>query len=238
MRIPPGWDLPPGIAMRLGENAGRQRAIIEEEHLLLVLHKLPEPGSSVREGVYFWRLPTGEWRASTGVVGLTALRGHIENYAKAVAHYETLYQNASNAAEYFEVLEGIAPLHRASSNLHTALQKARDTLPLVHELISFSDDASDVERGAELLQIDAKYALDFHIARQNEEQARLAHEAAQAGNRLNVIAAIFLPFTAITSLFGMNLPSGLSETTASFWLVLGFASFFSLMLGIILGRKR
>lgn len=238
MRIPPGWDLPVAIAARLGEHAGRQRAIIEEEHLLLILHKLPQPNSSVREGVYFWRLPTGEWRASTGMVGLIALRGHVESYAKEVAKYEALYHKAQNASEYFAVLEGIAPLHRASANMSVTLQKARETLPSVHELISLRDEASDIERVAELMQIEAKYALDFHIARQSEEQARLAHQAAQSGNRLNIIAAIFLPFTAITSLFGMNVPNGFEGIyPAPFWIILLCASFFSLMLGILLGRK-
>ena len=68
------------------------------------------------------------------------------------------------------------------------------------------------------------------MAREAEEQAKLSKEAVCASHRLNILAALFFPLTAIASLFGMNLAHGLSEhSPAMFWLVfvagtgLGFA---------------
>ena len=148
-------------------------------------------------------------------------------------------ESAVTASDYFAVLEGIAPLDRATSNLAATLQSAREAFPEAHELISLRDEASDVERAAELLQKGAKNALDFHIARQNEEQSRLAFEAARAGNRLNVIAAIFLPLTAITGVFGMNLPSGLENSPpALFWTVFALATAFGLILSALVSRSK
>jgi hypothetical protein len=239
MSIPSGWDLPAGIASRLGQSVGRQRILVDDDHLLLVLHRLPRSGTAVREGVYFWRLPGGEWRASMGGVGLTALRGHVSTYAGAIAELEARHETATNASEYFAVLEGIAPLDRATSNLAATLQAAREAFPEAHELISLRDETSDIERAAELLQKGAKNALDFHIARQNEEQSRLAFEAARSGNRLNVIAAVFLPLTAITGVFGMNLPSGLENAPpALFWAIFALSTAFGLALGALLSRSK
>ena len=238
MKIPIGWDLPVSIASRLGQSVGKQRAIIADEHLLLVLHALPQVGSSAREGVYFWRLPTGEWRASSGVVGLTALRGHVENYARAIAEWETRAASAGSARDYFEVLEAIAPLSRATSNLSATLQVARENFPDVHDLISLRDEAADAERSAELLQIDTKNALEFHIARQNEAQARFALDAARAAHRLNIIAAVTLPLTAITGVFGMTLRSGLEGSSpALFWAIFAGGAIFGGLLGVLVSRK-
>ncbi|RYG58974.1 hypothetical protein EON80_26265, partial [bacterium] len=152
MKIPPGWDLPVAFASRLGQSAGLQRAMVADGQLLLILHKLPQAGVTAREGVAFWRLDTGEWRASTGAIGLTALRAHLDSYAKAVAELETKFDKAVLAADYFVILENIAPLARAASNLYAALQSARESLPDVHELILLRDDSSDIVRAAELLQ--------------------------------------------------------------------------------------
>ena len=51
---------------------------------------------------------------------------------------------------------------------------------------------------------------------------------AQAGHRLNLLAALALPLMAVASVFGMNLPSGLEGGgTAAFWVIVGA----SLLLG-------
>ncbi|HEX9996832.1 MAG TPA: CorA family divalent cation transporter [Abditibacterium sp.] len=177
-------------------------------------------------------------RASTGTVGLTALRGHVETYGRAIAEWETRASNAASARDYFEVLEAIAPLSRATSNLSATLQVARENFPDVHELITLRDEAADLERSAELLQIDAKNALEFHIARQNEAQARFALDAARAGHRLNIIAAITLPLTAVTGVFGMTLPSGLENASpALFWGIFAGGAIFGGLLGVLVSRK-
>jgi len=55
----------------------------------------------------------------------------------------------------------------------------------------------------------------------SEEETRLSMESIRVANRLNTLATIFLPFTAVTGLFGMNLRSGFEDSpTWAFWVVL------------------
>jgi Mg2+ and Co2+ transporter CorA len=231
MQIPPGWELPESIRVRLGERSGKQRAMIEEGHLLLILHKLPEHDSPDREGVFFWRTPEGEWRYSGGGNGLPALKEHIARYDERADKLEQAYESSQNATGLFRVLESAVPLHRAAKNMHAALQAAREGLPEATEIINLRDAAADVDRATELLEIDAKNALDYRIARQSEEQASLSYEMTKAGHRLNFLAAIFLPLTAVASVFGMGLPNGLENSpTWVFWSVFAFG----VLLGIVL----
>ena len=75
MIIPPTWSMPEAIRLRLGQTTyGRQRAIFEQGHLLLVLHKPPGPDDRTRDGVLFWRNPTGDWQAHRGGTGAGALK--------------------------------------------------------------------------------------------------------------------------------------------------------------------
>jgi hypothetical protein len=111
------------------------------------------------------------------------------------------------------------------------LQAARESLPEVREIISLRDLAGDIERAAELLHADVKNALDFRVAEQAEQQAQSAHEVSEAGHRLNLLAALFLPVSIIGGAFGTSLRSGLENApTWLFWAVL----FGSLLFGIFL----
>ena len=239
MPIPPGWELPDEIKARLGEKAGRQRSMVADDHLLLVLHKVPEAGQLEREGVYFWRSPSGDWRFSGGGPGLFVLRQHLEAYGAAVQELERHYDTASGASDYFRILEAVVPLHRAARNQHTALQTARESLPDVRELITLRDEAGDIERASELIATDAKNALDYSLAKQAEEQSRLSDELTRVAHRMNLLAALFLPLTAVTSVFGMNLPSGLEKASRSlFWSIIVFGVLLgAAFLGVIVGRR-
>ncbi len=221
MNFPDGWQLPDAIGSHLGEGSGRQRALVEEGHLLLVLHKPPGPEGAKREGIFFWRVPNGEWKCSDGSDGLTALRTHLKNYLALLEQLDVNYEKAQTAHDYFEILESAVPMHRAAKNQLAALQTARVALPDAPELITMRDLAGDVERAADLLHTDAKNALDYRIARQAEEQARLGHELSEAGHRLNVLAAFFLPLSVIAGAFGSSLNSGLEDAPPIlFWALL------------------
>jgi Mg2+ and Co2+ transporter CorA len=78
-------------------------------------------------------------------------------------------------------------------------------------ILSVRDSAGGIERRAELVLQDAQFGLNYSIAKRGEEQSDLSHKLAQQGRRLNLITALFLPVTAITSIFGMNLVSGLEH---------------------------
>jgi Mg2+ and Co2+ transporter CorA len=138
------------------------------------------------------------------------------------------YQQAQNADDYFQLLEDITPLLKATTSLHATLQSAREAISGDRDLIDLRDWAEEIERNLTLLNTNTKNALDFKIAKQGEEQAILGQKSLKAGDRLNTLAAIFFPLTAISSVFGMNLPNGLENNSMYlFWLVF--------LLGIALG---
>jgi hypothetical protein len=222
MIIPPTWNLPEPIQARLGQTSyGRQRAIVEEGHLLLVLHKAPGPDDSGREGVLFWRNPEGEWQFSRGGPGISGLKRHVQSYAEIEAKLTEAYEQAIEVTALFDVMESLTPLLRAARNMRQALQAAREAVRSDRSLIEIRDLGDEVERNLELLAEDVRNAIQHRMARDSEAQARASHEALRASHRLNVLAALFFPLTAITSLFGMNLSRGMDESIPGlFWLVL------------------
>jgi hypothetical protein len=240
MIMTPTWNLPEAIRTRLGQTTvGRQRAIVEEGHLLLVLHKPPGPDDRLREGALFWRNPAGEWHFNHGGAGPAALKRHVQSYVEAEGKLTRDYEEAADTTALFDLLAALAPLARAARGMHRALQSAREAIKGDPFLIEMRDLASDVERNFDLLVEDVRNALQYRMAREAEEPGRLSREAVRASHRLNILAAWFFPLTAITSLFGMNFAHGLDDRRPMyFWIVfaiglgLGFA-----MKGWVLGSR-
>jgi hypothetical protein len=221
MIIPANWNLPGAIKRRVSPTTyGRQRAIIEEEQLLLVLHKPPGPDDSAREGVLFWRDLKKEWHTSRGGAGAGALKKLIQDYAQLEGKLTDVYEAAHDAKTLFDVLDQLIPLGRAARNMHLALQAARDGMEDDPFLIEVRDACYDVERNIELLLEDVRNAIQYRTLKEAEEQACLTRETLRASHRLNILIALFLPLTAIGSIFGMNLASGLDNTPNLFWLTL------------------
>lgn len=218
--IPETWAVPERFRQRLGSSAGRQRAMIDAGHLLLVLHELPKPGDVERTARLFWRTPAGEWRA-TGSKGngLKVLQEHLQAYRKRVQELDDEIDGATTAAQLYNVLRNSTPLARAARYMHRALQEAREGVDN-RDIIMLRDIAGDIERTVELLAGDAKNALDYIEAKEAEAQTVLARRATEAQHRLNMVAALFLPITAVGSVLGMNLTNGLEHLgVATFWLV-------------------
>ena len=225
--LPATWKLPETFHARLGEQAGRQRAMLAEGHLLIILHKIPEPGMTEREPLLFWRDPGGNWKTTGSGAGLAELTGHLNHLNGVADRLEEQLLQPANSSNYFDVLQKSGPLLRLARNMHRALQEAREAVPAERNLINARDRAGELERALELLHADAKNGLEYMIARRAEEQAKASQEIARAGHRLNLLIAIFLPITAIASIFGMNLRHGLEEITTPllFWgvLIVGLA---------------
>lgn len=230
MKLPISWTLPDGIKNRFGQKStGKQRAMIADGHLLLVSHKVPQPGARSREGVFFWRKPDGSWNSSSGGTGLQTLSKHIQGYNAAEEKFAQDYEQAQKAEDYFRILEDILPLRRATRNLHDTLQAAREAIPEDRELIDLRDWAYEIERNLDLIYENSKNALDYDLARRAEAQNKLGLASVEASNRLNILAAIFYPLTAISCVFGMNMLNGLENAPIlTFWTV----TFFSILLGI------
>jgi hypothetical protein len=241
MIIPPTWTLPEAIRIRLGQNTyGRQRAIFEEGHLVLVLHRPPGPDDAAREGNLFWRNLAGDWQFSRGGPGPGALKRHVQTYAELESKLTQSYEQAADTSALFDLVEALTPLVRAARNMHAALQTAREAVKGDLFLVEMRDLAYEVTRNFDLLLEDVRNAIQHRMARESEEQAKLSKQALQASHRLNILAALFFPLTAIASLFGMNLAHGFDQSSVIiFWLVsvvsvgLGFV-----MKGWVLGKQR
>jgi hypothetical protein len=203
--LPPSWAVPEAFRRRLGEQVGRQRAMFDEGHLLLVLHDPPGPEDVERGGRIFWRKPDASWVSTTDKSGQEAIDRHLDDYEAAIDKLDAREAAAQTSTEYFEVLHALTPLVRATHNLHETLQEARKFAPDDRRILNYRDRAYALSRQAEILQTDAKVALDYRIARQAEEQSRSSRQMAAAAHRLNLLAAFFFPIATLTAIFGVNL---------------------------------
>lgn len=225
--LPKVWNIPDSIRNRIGRDAGPQRAMLEEGHLLIILHQLPEPDQHERKAALFWRQPDGEWRSNLAGAALATLGEHLNVYDTKLTELEVAENKAQTATEYHAVLERLAPLVRAARGLHRALQQARDLVKSDRNLINFRDMGAALERNAELLLQDAQFGLNFTVAKQAEAQAATSKQMAATAHRLNILAALFLPLTALTSIFGMEIHSTMPDNAFSFALIC--------LLGLLLG---
>ena len=224
--IPKPWQVPPRFRQRVGTHAGKQRAMIEDGHLLLILHDVPTPDDSTRIARLFWRDATGQWKASSGQGnGLASLKRHLEGFQAAVQDLDDKVDKSHNdlvkgADELYDVLRKITPLHRTARHLHKTLQDARDGVDAV-ELISLRDMGVDLERASELVVADAKNALEYTEAKAAAEQTVFAKKSADAQHRLNLLAALFFPVTAVASVLGTEMHTGIEGAGAwLFWLLI------------------
>ena len=224
--IPEPWQVPPRFRQRIGAHAGKQRAMVEDGHLLLILHDVPKAGDPERTARLFWRDAGAQWKASGGQGnGLAALKRHLEGFQAAVHELDEKvdrsHRNLSHGAdELYDVLRTITPLHRTVRHLHKTLQDAREGID-DKDLISMRDLAGDLERATELVVADAKNALEYTEAKAAAEQAVFAKKTVDAQHRLNLLAALFFPVTAVASVLGTEMRTGLEGTGAwLFWLLI------------------
>jgi hypothetical protein len=220
------WQLPAAIEKRLGETSyGRQRAIFEEGHLFIVLHSPPADDAPERECILFLRRPDGSYLCNGRSGGESRLRRLLADYENLFEKFDGLYDRGRTATDFFDIINAVAPLNRATTNLHNALQSARSYVQGDGFLIAMRDEAYEISRNFELLLGDSKLALDYRIAENAEAQASRAKEMASAQHKLNVLAAVTFPLMAIATLMGMNLVHGLeSRPPVLFWGVVAAAA--------------
>lgn len=208
------WVLPPEIEAHLGEEGfGRQRAIFEGGHLLLILNAPPEAGTVQRQTQLFLRKPDGSVLADGRDGGEGELRELMAAYRKRWDECDADYDAADSADDLFHLLARLSPLNRASTNLAAALQAARDHSDDDKFIISMRDEAYEISRAYELLLADAKLSLDYRIAKNAEASAARSEEMAAAQHKLNVLAAVTFPIMALATVLGMNLTNGLEENS-------------------------
>jgi hypothetical protein len=228
--LPPTWKIPKSIRVRVGDTAGRQRVIFEENDLLLVVHKAPEAGDTHRVGRYLWRSAYGVWSASDGGDGPAVLMKHLAEYAAMVAIFDQQEEKANSAQEYFLVIEGLLPLIRSTAHMHQVLQEARKLIPDDRGLINARDQAYELERTVDLLYTNAKNGLDFEIAKRAEEEAIASSTMARSAHRLNVLVGFFFPLATVSSLMGMDM----DNLSPNEWSRMGMIVIAGLLAGLIL----
>jgi hypothetical protein len=229
--IPSRWQVPPAFLQRLGEKSGRQRLMMHEGHLLLVLHKLPKPNAEEREPILFWRNSLGEWQSTDSGSGLGDFKEHVAAFDRAADQLDRLLRSKPTSSGYFEVLQQVTPLLRAAKNLTGVLQQAREAVPADRHVLLARDEAVEIERHLELLHAESLHGLQFMVASQAEEQARQGEQLVASSHRLNLLVALCLPATAFASVLGMNVRHGLeNQDTWVFWVVLGVAVIMGLII--------
>jgi hypothetical protein len=207
--LPADWDVPAKLRARLGTEAGRQRILYEDGHLVLVLHAPPEPEDTERRGRFFWRDPAGNWRVAPKGEGIANLDQHLYEYEAIIERLEQAEDAAREARDYFEILDHVNPLARASRNMYETLQQAREKVSDDRLLIVARDQAYELTRRTDLLHDDGKNGLDFAVAWQAEQQAESSYQMSVATHRLNLLVAFFFPIATLMAVFGANLRHGL-----------------------------
>lgn len=236
--VPVAWELPEDFRRRLGSTVGRQRAMHDEGHLLLVLHLVPEASEDTRRGVLFHRNTSGAWKASNGDHGAVALQNHLDRYTMKLDEFDQLEQQAQQADQYLKLLEGLSPITRAARHQMDALDEARKLLPDERALIDLRDRAYEISRRADLLYDEAKNSMEVAVVRRAEEQASASHQMLVTAHRLNVMVALCFPFATLGAVFGTTLTDNWSwrETVEAFSVFLLVGAATGAILAILISR--
>jgi len=227
--LPKIWDLPLALRIQLSSRGGRQRALTDDQHLVLVLHsyRSSKPSASKRlqpTPVYFWRTPEHEWHFSERGGGFQALESIVQDYEDRVIQLEEANTLATKPEQWFGILDTLTPLLRSARGVSETLLKAYEETNCGQQrelLQKVCDQASETVRIAELLMEDVRRAIQFALVRQQERQSGYIRQQSSAAHRLNVLAAVFLPVATVSSVFGMNLHHGFENwSPITFWAVL------------------
>lgn len=204
LKLPDPYLIEPELREQLSGRPGHQRCVVGDGELLLVVHEVPMPKIPERDALFFWKRNDGMWMQPSGSTGLSELGALMDRYAKAIDVHEEVIDEADTAAEIFAILRHSGPLARSTRNLVQALEQVLVSDHDDQEIRGLRDRAREIERAADLLNIDAKVALDFWRAMQAEKHARSGARLNRIAFRLNLLAGFFLPLVALGGLFGMN----------------------------------
>jgi Mg2+ and Co2+ transporter CorA len=224
--VPDIWDIPKQLRERVGQAVGRQRLMVVDGHALLLLHACPRDRERERRGVTFWRTPDGEWRCAPGKDGFQTLRAHVDEFALELEKLDARVDAAHKASDFFGILRHARPVHRSARNMYAAITQLRDAVPEDKDVLALRDRAYEIERWAETLTGDAENGMEYTVAQHTEEQATMSERILEESHRLNMLAALFMPITALGAMLGMNVTNGLeSLSPVVFWGIVISAAF-------------
>lgn len=235
--VPKTWDLPEALRIRLGDQAGKQRLMDEDGHLLLILHRIPKPeDDELRQPVLFWCAPGGEWRTTASGPGLASLDVYLQEFRDYIHALDDAVEAARTPRQYFDLLRAINPVLRTTRNMLAVMQEARKARPNERKLIVLRDQAVDLERAIDLAANDARTGMEFALAEANESQAQEARAATDEARRLNRLVAFFFPLATLVAVFGMEEPAKVMAFPG-FWAVIGIGLAIGVLIGLT-GRRR
>jgi hypothetical protein len=203
LKLPDHFRIEPELREQLSNRPGHQRCVEGAGELLLVVHEVPQPKVPERKALFFWKRHDSTWMQASGV-GLSDLGALLDRFAAAIDSHEENVDEADTAEEIFGILRHAGPLVRSSRNLVQALEQVLTIDADDHEIRDYRDRAREIERAADLLNADARLALEFWRAERSEEQALAGARLNRIAFRLNLLAGFFLPLVALGGLFGMN----------------------------------
>ena len=219
------WPVSEAITRRIGTASfGAQRAIFEDQQLLLILHAPPQTGKP-RQHEIFLRLPDdaprGVWLYKGRKGGQAAMADLLARYQSAYDRLSDALDEAETSAALFAIIGDSIPLTRAAVNLQKAMEAGRDAAKDDLWLIDQRDKAVELARNFELLLADARLELDYRLAQAAEHQTRATEAVTRAQRKLNTIAALTFPIMALGAAWGMNLHSSWEAVSpVLFWLVI------------------
>lgn len=227
--LPEDWDVDPALRAQLGDEEGNMRSIACSGDLLVLLAEVPVEGDTDRDQViYWWQGDSGRWECSVPGWDEHPLK-LIRAYESALENIECRLETSDRADQVYGILDELVPFTRSGRGLLRAFAEARSAFPEERQLILLRDRAAGIQRLADHLLQDARHALSFIAAKHAEEQA-------DAAQRLNRIVLFFLPLTALSGAFGMNVPNLLESQPHGFYLVVGAALFIGAVLVLVFGR--
>lgn len=138
------------------------------------------------------------------------------------------YESAVETGELAELRKAVSEIRREVAAVRRYLAPQRDALESLHRQAGFLLNTNELYLVREQSDRITRYVEDLDLVRerglvlQEELLNRISQEQNARTYLLSIVAAIFLPITFISGLFGMNVAGmpGL-ENTNSFWISSG-----------------
>jgi hypothetical protein len=203
LKLPAHFTLEPELREQLSARAGQQRCLEGHDELLLIVHEVPEPVLARTKAMLFWKRHDGHW-TQPGGPGISELGDLLNRYSEIISSHQAVVTRAENAADILAILRHSGPLSRATRELAHALDQTLASEPNDREIRGFRDRAKEIERAAELLNIDARMTLEFIRTEHGHSLARSAELILKTAQRLLLVAAVFLPLIALGIFIGLS----------------------------------
>lgn len=202
------------------------RVWLERDRIFTTRRRLLQTSGEIRNAI-----EAGDGPASSGEFLTALVENLVDRIGESVdeldANIDAVEESVTRMA-VLELRDRLSALRRETAHLRRYLSPQRDALDRIYRLpdpilsepdnLSIREQADRVQRFLEDLDL----IRERGMVAQEEFLSRIAYEQNQQILLLSVVAAIFLPLTFLTGLWGMNvggIPGG--ESTLGFLLVAG-----------------